>query len=72
MCSISSEGRKCPYEYVLIESKKNISQPVNDDQLEVCGQRHVKGRWFAGTLRLTFASGGPMEKRGLLAKFTGT
>ena len=69
--SCFSEGNQCPYEFVLLESKKNLTQAKNDRELEVCGERHISDTWFEGSLRLTYASGGSLEKRGLLAKFTG-
>ena len=66
-----SEGETCPYEYVMVESKKNITSRKIDKELEVCGRRHVGARWFEGSIRLTYASGGVMQKRGLITKFTG-
>ena len=66
-----SEGDTCPYEFVLVESKKNLTQASIDKELEVCGRKQVAGRWFQGAVRLTYASGGAMQSRGLLAKFTG-
>ena len=69
---ISKAGNTCPYEYVLLESKKNLNQTAIDKEMEICGRRHIGNKWFSGSVRLTYASGGPMRRNGLVAKFTGT
>ncbi|KAH3735537.1 hypothetical protein DPMN_042072 [Dreissena polymorpha] len=67
---LASLGDTCPYEFVLLESKRNLTQSSIDKVMEVCGKKQTDGRWFEGAIRLTYASGGPMQKRGMLAKFT--
>ena len=69
---ISKAGNTCPYEYVLLESKKDLNQSSIDKEMEICGRRHIGNKWFSGSVRLTYASGGPMRRNGLVAKFTGT
>ena len=69
---ISKAGDTCPYEYVLLESKKDLNQSSIDKEIEICGRRHIGNKWFSGAVRLTYASGGPMRRNGLVAKFTGT
>ena len=69
---LSKSGDQCPYEYVLIESKQNLNQSSIDKEIEMCGRRHTGSKWFQGSIRLTYASGGPMRKTGLVAKFIGT
>ena len=68
---LSKTGGSCPYEYVMIESKQNLTQSAIDKAIELCGRRHIGNKWFKGSVRLTYASGGPMRRNGLVAKFTG-
>ena len=68
---LSKSGDQCPYEYVLIESKGNLNQTSIDKEIELCGRRHIGNKWFQGSIRLTYASGGPMRRNGLVGKFIG-